>query len=68
MNEMQRRISILEKKIQVGSRCAHPLAVLRNPSETELEAAREIINACPRCRLPGIGRGPSVIVIEFPQG
>ena len=65
-NEFQRRLNVLEKKITGGGPipCGHPMRVLVNPTEKELEDAREMIASCPRCSTPSIG--PKIIIIEFP--
>ena len=65
--EFQRRLNVLEKKITVASPCRHPLPLLINPSEEELDDAREMIASCPRCSTPSIG--PKIVILELhPSG
>jgi hypothetical protein len=54
---------VLEKKITVATPCRHPLPLLIDPTEDELEDAHEMIAACPRCSVPSIG--PKIVIIQL---
>ena len=62
-NELQRRLNVLEKKITVTIPCGHPLPLLINPTEEELEDMHETLAACPRCCVPRIG--PKIVVMRL---
>src|SRR6266545_4487034 len=63
-SEFERRIKALEKKIGPSVPCRHPLSVLINPSEEEIDAMLEALAACPNCRTPKIG-SPSMLIVRL---
>lgn len=62
--EFERRIKALEKKIAPSVTCRHPISVLINPSEEEIDAMLETLAACPNCSIPRVGT-PSMLIVRF---
>ena len=63
--ELERRLKSLEAKIATAVPCAHPLPVLNDPTEREIEAMEEILAACPNCRTPRFNT-PTIIIFRLP--
>jgi hypothetical protein len=62
--EFERRIKALEKKIGPSVPCRHPLSVLINPSDEDIDAMLQELAACPNCRTPKIG-SPSMLIVRL---
>lgn len=65
--EIERRVKTLENKIGVAIPCRHPLPVLMNPSEQEIQAMVEALADCPTCSRPSFN-GPSMLIINLDGG
>lgn len=64
--EFERRLKTLESRIATQIPCAHPLPVLTNPTEQEIEAMIETLADCPSCSRPRFGV-PTMLIIRGPS-
>ena len=62
MNKLEQRIKRIEGKASVG-RCSHPVGILVDPTEEELEKVEKKIAACPNCN--GDGPGPRLVIVRL---
>jgi hypothetical protein len=63
--ELERRLKSLEAKIATATPCSHPLAILHNPTEDEVDQMYEILNNCPNCRTPRLDT-PRIVIFRYP--
>ena len=64
MNEFQRRVLQLEKKILPSVVCKHRLPVLINATDDEIDRMYEELADCPNCRTPRLST-PSMFVLRI---
>jgi hypothetical protein len=62
--ELERRLKSLEGRIATAAPCAHPLAILDDPTDEEIEAMEEILDNCPNCRTPRFGT-PRILIFRW---
>ncbi len=64
MNSMENRIRRLEEEAPKEP-CNHPLGILIDPSEEEVERLNRELAECSNCRRDSHDHGPATVVIRF---
>ena len=63
MNRLRQRVKRLEERVPERP-CSHPLPLLVNPTDEEVEEMGRVLDSCPRCsRLNG--PKPRMLTIEL---
>ncbi len=62
MNRLEQRLRKVAERVPEPP-CNHPLGILMDPTDQEIEEAHRQLDNCPRCSGPDSGPGPKLVII-----